>query len=86
MSTIPEKCPTCGSDVLVISVDEGTSYYEPCCTDKEKYDLHMDAKKYREALANLVDLKKHKDQYGKDAEYLELQPKVWEIAFKALGA
>ena len=38
----------------------------------------------KNALASLVDLKTHKDKYGKDDEYLKLQPIVWRKAKKAL--
>ena len=38
-----------------------------------------------EALAELVRLKNHKDTVGKDAEYLEAQPKAWEAARRALA-
>lgn len=37
-----EKCPTCGSEVLVQSSDEGTSFYEPisdCHRYKKAYEL-----------------------------------------------
>ena len=38
-----------------------------------------------EALAELVRLKNHKDTVGKDAEYLEAQPKAWDAARQALA-
>ena len=36
------------------------------------------------ALKNLVDLKDHKDQYGKDSLYVLRQPECWEMAREAL--
>ena len=42
----------------------------------------MDKQEIFEALENLVQLKKWKDQYGKDLHYVKAQPKAWEIAFK----
>jgi len=41
--------------------------------------------RYRNALAGLVGLKKHKDEFGKDSGYRELQPVVWKAAFDALN-
>lgn len=37
-------------------------------------------KAYEGALEKLVQLKKYKDQFGKDAEYKAMQPLVWDIA------
>lgn len=40
----------------------------------------------RKALLDLVLIKRHKDSYGKDAWYLDHQPKAWIAAQKALIA
>jgi hypothetical protein len=38
-----------------------------------------------DALLNLVLLKEHKDEHGKDESYRILQPKSWEQAFRLVG-
>lgn len=35
-------------------------------------------------LKALVQLKDHKDKYGKDEMYINEQPKIWELAKKTL--
>jgi hypothetical protein len=48
----------------------------------EKTRLKQQISKLEKSLKELVDLKTHKDKFGKDEHYTELQPKLWHKARK----
>jgi hypothetical protein len=48
--------------------------------------MKNEAKELKDILSRLVDLKDHKDKYGKDTLYLNEQPILWNIARKTLKA
>lgn len=50
-----------------------------------KQHYEQECERLREALRELVNLKDHKDKYGKSDGYLLRQPKAWEAARRALG-
>jgi hypothetical protein len=49
-----------------------------------KSDLMKENQSLREALAELVELKRIKDTQGKTEEYLRRQPKAWEAASNSI--
>lgn len=46
--------------------------------------LRAENAELRKALNWLITLKKHKDLFGKDADYKREQPEAWAFALKAL--
>lgn len=62
-------------DVLTSAADE---------IERIGTQLEQENKRLRYALQELVLVKQHKDQYGKDAKYLLMRDKAWADAFAAL--
>ena len=67
-------------------LNEGINEISLLCSDLESElsQLKAELEDVRNALAELVRLKVHKDEHGKDMFYAQAQPEAWKTAKKVL--